>query len=392
MDTTTALLLALMIGLLLGGAIGALWSARRRAPDAEVLAAAGDRAVVRDGLGRLQDQLTALDHNRASWEGTLAEQVSEVRRATDSLRRETSSLSTALRKPQVRGRWGELQLRRTVELAGMLDHCDFTEQSRLDDGARRPDLVVHLAGGRSVVVDAKVPLEAFLDATAAGDPEDAENAENTAEQTVHLQRHAKQVRAHIDGLSGKRYWRSLPGTPEFVVMFLPAEAALSAALETDRDLIEYAAARGVVLATPTTLIALLRTVAHGWVHEALTDRAQEILDLGRELHDRLGIVSGHLDKLGRSLDAAVTAFNRTVGSWESRVAVTTRRFAELQPTLGAGGEPATPRQVETLARTVSENVSPIGVRRAVDPIGGDARHAEGCGSDDEPDARRTLAQ
>lgn len=383
MDTTTALLVTLMIGLLLGCVIGALWATgRRRAPDADAWAAAGDQAVVRDGLGRLHKQLTDLEHHRASWEGTLAEQVAEVRRATDSLRRETTSLSTALRKPQVRGRWGELQLRRTVELAGMLDRCDFTEQSRLDDGARRPDLVVHLAGGRSVVVDAKVPLEAFLDATSAEEPD---------EQDGHLRRHVRQVRAHIDGLAQKRYWRSLPGTPEFVVMFLPAEAFLSAALETDRGLIEYAADRGVVLATPTTLIALLRTVAHGWVHEALTDRAQEILDLGRELHDRLGIVSGHLDKLGRSLDTAVTAYNRTVGSWESRVAVTARRFTELQPTALADRAPR-PAQIETLARTVSDNVSPIGARQVAEPTGGDARHAERCGSDDEPPPRRTLAQ
>ena len=172
---------------------------------------------------------------------------------------------------------------------GMVDHCDFVEQQRLDDGARRPDVVVHLAGGRQLVVDAKVPLDAFLDACATDDDDVRER---------HLRRHAAQLRSHVDGLSAKRYWRSLPTTPEFVVMFVPAEAFLGAALDVEADLIEYAAARQVVLATPTTLIALLRTVAHGWTHEALTEQAREIQRLGRELHERLGTLDTHLDQVG----------------------------------------------------------------------------------------------
>jgi DNA recombination protein RmuC len=213
-----------------------------------------------------------------------------------------------------------------VEVAGLVDRCDFLEQVHLSDGAQRslrPDLVIRLAGGRSVVVDAKVPLEAFLDATATDDPQERE---------VHLARHARQLRTHVDTLGSKRYWRALPETPEFVVLFLPAESFLSAALDVDGALIEHAADRGVVLASPTTLIALLRTVAHGWRQEALADRAREIHRVGRELHERIGTMSGHLAKLGRTLDTAVAAYNHAIGSWESRVLVAARRFEELDAT------------------------------------------------------------
>jgi DNA recombination protein RmuC len=238
-----------------------------------------------------------------SWQSQLKQQVDDVRHSTDTLRRETATLSTALRRPQVRGRWGELHLRRAVELAGLVDRCDFEEQVQLrdgDDATLRPDLVVRLAGGRSVVVDAKVPLDAFLDATSADDAE---------QRDVHQARHARQLRAHVELLGSKRYWRSLPETPEFVVLFLPAESFLSAALEADGSLLEHAADRGVVLASPTTLIALLRTVAHGWRHESLADQAREIHRVGRDLHERLGTMNGHLGKLGRSLDSAGAAYN-----------------------------------------------------------------------------------
>lgn len=326
---TIALFLTLLVGLALGALVGVLWS-RSRSTFTEGMV---DQAEVMQGLDRLSDQMRDLDHQRATWQGQLNQQVLDMRLTAEGLRRETQSLSTALRKPQVRGRWGELHLRRAVELAGLVDRCDFSEQVRLDDGARRPDLVVHLAGGRRVVVDAKVPLDAYLDATSTDD-EDA--------RRDHLRRHVAQLRTHVDVLGSKQYWRSLEESPEFVVLFVPAESFLAAALETDAGLIEYAADRQVVLATPTTLIALLRTVAHGWSHEALADQAREIHRLGRELHERLGSMNGHLDQLGRSLNAAVGHYNTAVGSLESRVLVTARRFGDL---------PA-PRQVESQVRSV----------------------------------------
>lgn len=338
----------LLVGLVLGGLIGMLWT-RSRPQESGVVAAlqerdrreSTDQALVREGLARLHDQLRDLDHSRASWQGQFSQQVADMRLTTESLRRETSSLATALRKPQVRGRWGELHLRRTIELAGLVDRCDFSEQVQLADGVLRPDVVVHLAGGKSVVVDAKVPLDAFLDATAAEDDEERE---------AHLRRHVRQLRTHVDLLGAKAYWRALDETPEFVVMFVPAEAFLAAALETQGDLLEHAAARHVVLATPTTLIALLRTVAHGWSHETLASQAAEVQRLGRELHERLGTLGGHLDKVGRSLGAAVSSYNAAVGSLEGRVLVTARRFGDLGVT---NDDLDPPRQVEEAPRALS---------------------------------------
>ena len=317
-------LLTLVIGTLLGAVMVLVWSRRAGDPDVlRALSARGDdQAVLRDGLERLHERLMDVEQQRASWQGQLRQQVDDMRHSTDLLRRETGALSTALRKPHVRGQWGELHLRRAVELAGMVEHCDFQEQVHLahEDGNLRPDLVVSLAGGRSVVVDAKVPLDAHLDALATDDPEEA---------AAHLRRHVRQVRSHVDALSGKAYWRSMPGAPEFVVMFVPAESFLAVALDTDPTLLSYAATRDVVIATPTTLIALLRTIAHGWTTEALAERTREIHELGRELHTRIGVMGGHLDKVGRSLKGAVEAFNSAVGSIESRVLVTARQFEDI---------------------------------------------------------------
>ncbi|MDP3894735.1 DNA recombination protein RmuC [Nocardioides sp.] len=360
MDTTTLLpLLLLVVGLAAGVVIGVLWSrGRTGGAAATTLAAlerrASDDAVLRTGLERLQDQLRDLEHQRVSWQGQLHQQVLDMRHSTDTLRRETQSLSTALRRPQVRGRWGEMHLRRAVEVAGLVDRCDFTEQVRLADGSLRPDLVVNLAGGRSLVVDAKVPLDAFLDATGTDDPDEAQ---------AHLARHARQFRQHVDQLGAKGYWRSLPSSPEFVVLFVPGESFLSAALEATPDLIEHAAARQVVLATPTTLIALLRTVAHGWSHEVLADQAQAIHGLGRELHTRLATMSTHLDNVGRSLNAAVGHYNQAAGSLESRVLVSARRFQDMAVT----DDPLpTPRQVESTARSLGsdEPTDSLAARRA----------------------------
>ncbi|KQP66471.1 DNA recombination protein RmuC [Nocardioides sp. Leaf285] len=334
----------LMLGLGLGMALGVLWARSRPEHVGALGQGLVEQAEVMQGLDRLSDQLVDLEHQRSTWQGQLREQVADVRHSTDVLRRETQSLSTALRKPQVRGRWGELHLRRAVELAGLVDRCDFSEQHRLDDGARRPDLVVHLVGERHVVIDAKVPLDAYLDATSTDDE---------TEHAAHLQRHARQLRAHVALLSSKAYWRSLPETPEFVVLFVPAESFLAAALEADPGLIEHAAERQVVLATPTTLIALLRTVAHGWSHEVLAERAAEIHRLGRDLHSRVATLGGHLDHVGRSLNAAVGHYNSAVGSLESRVLVTTRRFADL----GVTDDPLpTPRTVEL--RAVDRRAAP----------------------------------
>jgi DNA recombination protein RmuC len=342
MSLLGVLLTGLALGLALGGLGGVLWSRSRPAYADTLGRGMVDQAEVMQGLDRLSDQLHDFEHARATWQGQLHQQVLDMRMTTDTLRRETQSLSTALRRPQVRGRWGELHLRRAVEVAGLVDRCDFSEQVHLrdDEAVLRPDLVVRLAGGRAVVVDAKVPLDAFLDATTTDDLDERE---------AQLARHARQLRGHVDMLGSRRYWRALPESPEFVVLFLPAESFLAAALDADGSLIEYAADRGVVLASPTTLIALLRTVAHGWRHEALADQAREIHRVGRDLHERIGTMSGHLAKLGRSLDGAVASYNQTVGSWESRVLVAARRFEELDAT--DERLPETPF-VETAARAV----------------------------------------
>ncbi len=347
MEIPTAVLLligfvVLAVGAALGAAVGysaGVLRQRSDSPAEDRLSRALDQrvageAVVRESLERLHDQMRDLEHTRVAWQSQLHEQVSDMRHSTETLRRETQSLSTALRRPQVRGRWGELHLRRAVELAGLVDRCDFHEQVQFDDGSLRPDLVVHLSGGRHVVLDAKVPLDAYLDATSTDDEEVRDH---------HLTRHARQLRTHVEALGSKAYWRSLSETPEFVVLFVPAESFLSAALESDPDLIEHAAKRQVVLATPTTLIALLRTVAHGWSHEALSTQAAEIHRLGRDLHHRLGTFSGHLDQVGRSLNTAVGHFNAAVGSLESRVLVGARRFSDLGVTDDAL---ASPRAVE----------------------------------------------
>jgi len=231
-------------------------------------------------------------------------------------------IANALRKPQARGRWGELHLQRTVELAGMTARVDFDTQTTVTDadGRHRPDMIVHLPGGKHVVVDSKVPLAAFLE---AGDSDDQD------EQAALLASHARHVRQHIDSLASKRYWAKVPATPEFVVMFLPGESFLSAALDADPGLLEYAFAQKIVPATPTTLVALLRTVAITWHEAALADNAREVFDLAREMYSRLGVFAGHLSKVGRSLDSSVSAYNAAVGSMEERFLVSARRLVTL---------------------------------------------------------------
>ncbi|CCW10392.1 DNA recombination protein RmuC [Rhodococcus aetherivorans] len=274
---------------------------------------------LQEAVGALARQVEHVERNRVHAYAGLTEQVEGMHRASQLLSTQTQQLVTALRAPQVRGRWGEIQLERVVELAGMVRHCDFDTQVAKD--GVRPDLLVHLAGGKQIVVDAKVPFAAYLDAA---------QEEDVARRDQHLVRHARQVRTHIDQLSAKAYWESFDPTPEFVVLFVPGDPFLDAALAADSELLEYAFARNVILATPTTLVALLRTIAHTWRQEALSKEAATIHQLGRELYQRIGVVGGHLDRLGSQLGKAVDSFNLTVASMESRVAVTARKLSELE--------------------------------------------------------------
>ena len=274
---------------------------------------------MRETLARVEQQLRESDMARTRSHAELAQQVEFARRGAEQLREQTQALVTALRRPEARGRWGELQLRRVVELAGMAAHCDFDEQVITDSGLR-PDMVVRLAGGKNIVVDSKVSLAAYLEAAAAADDSVRE---------ARLDAHARHLRSHVDQLGAKAYWSSLPETPEFVILFIPGEAFLAPALERDPGLLEHALARRVHIATPTTLVSMLRTAQYAWQQEALSENARAVFDLGREVYDRLSGLGRHVDRLGRSLTSAVGAYNQAVGSLESRVLVSARRLAEL---------------------------------------------------------------
>ena len=254
-------------------------------------------------------------------------------------------LSRALRTPAVRGRWGEMQLRRVVEIAGMLQRCDFDEQPGLcsDNGRLRPDLIVHLPGSKQIVVDAKAPLEAFLDAQEALDEE---------ARTVRLQAHARQVRDHMDKLGSKGYWEQLGNSPEMVVMFLPGETLFSAALQNDLTLIEHGLQQRVLLASPITLIALLTTVAHTWRQEALTENYREVARLGKEFYERLATFTDRFDDVRKRLDGAVQAYNDAAGSFETRVLVSARRLRDLEVTTAEELPPAQP--IDTVPRVLKQ--------------------------------------
>ncbi|WP_304453514.1 DNA recombination protein RmuC [Nocardiopsis sp. YSL2] len=292
-------------------------------------------------LNRVETQLREVDAGRAAAHAELAKQVETVREGSERLRDQTQSLVTALRRPEARGRWGELQLRRVAELAGMSAQCDFEEQAATRDGSQRPDMVVRLAGGKNIVVDSKVPLAAYLDAVEA-------RAEDAAEER--LRAHARQLRTHVDQLAGKSYWSAFTPAPEFVVLFIPGEAFLAPALEYDQGLLEHAMARRVHIATPTTLISLLRTAQYAWQQEALSENARAVFDLGKQLHARLSTLGGHVEGLGRALTRTVSAYNQTVGSLENRVLVTARRFHEIGL---VDGELDRPGGVEERPRTAA---------------------------------------
>ncbi|MGH2941608.1 MAG: DNA recombination protein RmuC [Solirubrobacteraceae bacterium] len=362
---------ALLVGLILGGA--AVWTVVRARMDAArtealhsrelldqykqeipnaVKAASSDASQslmdlmvkpISESLQRVDGKLESLEKARHQAHGQLSEHLKTVTTGQDQLRRETASLVTALRAPATRGRWGELQLKRVCEMAGMIEHCDFEQQSSADtdEGRVRPDLIVKLPGGMNVVVDAKVPLEAYLNALEAED-EDV--------RASHLEAYGRHVRDHLRKLGAKAYQDSFSPTPEFVVLFLPSEAFHSAALEQVPDLIQDGVENKVLIATPTSLIGLLKVVAYGWRQEQMAASAEEIADLGRKLHKRIATMAGHLAKLGRAINTTANTYNDTVGSLERQVLVSARKLSDHG--VESGKEIESPAQVETAVRSL----------------------------------------
>lgn len=298
-------------------------------------------APIKDTLLQVDAKLKEVDKNRVDDSASMRTMLSLVGQTQQQLQQETQNLVRALRSPGVRGRWGEVQLRKVVELAGMMEHCDFDEQPTIftESGRMRPDMIINLPGGRSIVVDAKAPLDAFLDAQAAADD---------GIRSGKLADHVRQVKDHVAKLGAKAYWDQFPASPEMVVLFLPAEAIYMAALEQDALLIDYGVTRNVIIASPLTLIALLRAAAFGWKQERLTINAEEISRLGRSLHESVATMAEHLEDLRRRMDGTFSTFNRVIGSFENNVLVKARRFREL----GAGSAKEIPLidPLETVAR------------------------------------------
>ncbi|HVV75149.1 MAG TPA: DNA recombination protein RmuC [Mycobacteriales bacterium] len=300
-------------------------------------------------LTKVEAQLHDIEQKRESAQAVMAQQIQFVRTTGEQLRTETAALVSALRKPQARGRWGELQLRRCVELAGMTERCDFVEQASVttSDGMLRPDLVVRLVGGKNIIVDSKVTLAAYLEAYEAADD---------TVRDERLAAHARHLRQHVDSLASKSYWSQFPSAPEFVVLFIPGDPFLAAALDQEPALLEYAFERKVHIASPTTLISVLRTTAYVWQQEALADNAREVFELGRELFKRLGTFGGHMDKLGRSLASAVKTYNDSVGSLERNVMSSARKLNALEIVDSELTRPA----------AVEEAVRPLGAAELLD--------------------------
>jgi len=396
MNTTTALLiggLLLGIGIAIGVALGAGGSRGRDGAGAPATVAAL-LAPASDALVRVEQRLREVERERVGAYAGLQEQVAQLYRTSADLGSQTRSLVNALRAPQVRGRWGEVQLQRIVELAGMVEHCDFETQvsaAVADAAGVRPDMIIRLAGGRQIPVDSKVPFDAWLQARETNDPRLRDQL---------MVAHARALRAHVDSLGAKAYWRHFQPSPEFVVMFVPGEPLLDAAMAVDPGLADHAFARQVVIATPTTLIALLRTIAFTWRQERLSTSAEQIHDLGRELHGRLATLGGHLGRLGAGLERAVESYNAAVGSVESRVLVTARRFTDL----GVGTadiealEPvqSAPRRLsapEFDGRTAPDGEDRNGKDRNVEDRNGESRDFERCaGLPAEPASHRWRSE
>jgi len=303
---------------------------------------------LRQTLVKVETQLAQAEAARQSSHAALTEQVKFAMAASEQLRAQTQALVTALRRPEARGRWGEMQLRRVAELAGMSARCDFDEQVTATAAGQaagvksvRPDMVVRLAGGKNIVVDSKVSLAAYLEAAEAADD---------SVRDARLAAHARHLREHVDRLAAKSYWSALSPSPEFVVLFIPGEAFLAPALEREPGLLEYAIARKVHIATPTTLVTMLRTAQYAWQQDALSENARAVFDLGRELYARLGGLGGHVDSIGKSLASAVAAYNRSVGTLEGRVLVTARKLRQLGVT---SADLTAPSPVELAPRTLS---------------------------------------
>ncbi len=298
-------------------------------------------------LQEFDEKIKDIEQTRNEAYGAIREQVKALAEGQTTLNRETRKLVQALRAPKTRGRWGEMQLRQVFEMAGMAEHVDYTLEHHLetDNGPRRPDAIVRIPGGKSIVVDAKTPLEAYLDALDAETPE---------QQQAHLKRHAMQVREHVKLLASKNYQGAIAETPDFVVMFIPGETFVGAAVEADPGLIEYAFERKVLIATPTTLMALVKAIAYGWQQEKMARNAREVQRIAKELHDRLSTFSDHLGRIGRALGASVEAYNRAVGSLESRVLPSARKFENMGVVAG-DAEISSPDAIEKEPRRIAHD-------------------------------------